>query len=245
MNSTDKKQVKWALESPLALSLEGELKFNSSKDIITSVSFNEPELTISVGDTQMFRKMPFKVNIIDKTSPTKCELKIASRTKSSVFIMPMLSGSKDLYFYNTLFLNCFIATEDYPNSIILLYRFSGSALFLKFEQALKKFTTFKDMIDPSPHHVMFVFDIPSKYKDDYNKFILGKYSHFSPELKDAIFKFHKTDMHSSLGQILYKSEKRRLRLSQNLGMEIPTDMELFDIPDPEDEIYNPKIYINE
>ena len=186
-----------------------------------------------------------KVNIIDKTSPTKCELKVAPRTKSSVFIMPMLSGSKELYFYNTLFLNCFIATEDHPNSIILLYRFSGSALFLKFEQALKKFTTFKDMIDPSPHHVMFVFDIPTKYKDDYNKFILGKYSHFSPELKDAIFKFHKTDMHSSLGQILYKSEKRRLRLSQNLGMEIPPDMELFDIPDAEDEIYNPKIYINE
>ena len=245
MNNTDKKQVKWALESPLAFSLEGELRFNSAKDVITSVSFNDPELTISVGDTQMFRKMPFKVNIIDKTSSTKCELKVAPRTKSSVFIMPMLSGSKELYFYNTLFLNCFIATEDHPNSIILLYRFSGSALFLKFEQALKKFTTFKDMIDPSPHHVMFVFDIPTKYKDDYNKFILGKYSHFSPELKAAIFKFHKTDMHSSLGQILYKSEKRRLRLSQNLGMEIPPDMELFDIPDAEDEIYNPKIYINE
>ena len=45
MNSTDKKQVKWALESPLALSLEGELKFNSSKDIITSVSFNEPDVS--------------------------------------------------------------------------------------------------------------------------------------------------------------------------------------------------------
>ena len=48
-------------------------------------------------------------------------------------------------------------------------------------------------------------------------------------------------MHSSLGQILYKSEKRRLRLSQNLGMEIPTDMELFDVPDPEDEIYKVSI----
>ena len=244
MGVKNKNEITWAIESPLALSVQGDIKFHSdSKGVIESVAFADRELVLSLGDTQMYKKIPYKINIIEKASYDKCLFKIAPRTKASIFIMPMLSGNKELYFFDSLLLNCFIGTPEHPNSIVLLYRFSGSSLFLKFEQALKKFSMFRETLDPSPHHVMFVFDIPKKFESDYNKFILGKYSHLSPELKDAIFKFHGADIHSSIGQILYKSEKRRLRLSQNLGMEIPADMELFDIPEPEQEIYNSKIYL--
>jgi hypothetical protein len=239
----DKKEVKWTVDSPLSLSLKGDLDFKESNGIIKSVTLADSALTLPVGHTQMYRKMPYKINFIEKVSNHSCLLKIANRTKASLFIMPMLGGSKDLYFYDSLFLNAFISTNDGDLGIILLYRFSGSPLFLKFEQALKKFRWYKETLDPSPHHAMFIFNIPEKYKEDFNKFIIGKYSHMSPDLKEAIFKFFNADIHSSLGQILFKSEKRRLRLSQNIGAEVPKGMELFDIPDPDEEVYNPKIYI--
>tara|TARA_R100000951_G_scaffold94695_3_gene83522 strand:+ start:61 stop:798 length:738 start_codon:yes stop_codon:yes gene_type:complete len=236
-------KVKWAIDSPASLSLQGDMTFEETDGTIQSVTFGDPPLTLGLGHVQMFRKMPFKINTIQKTSENSCLLKVAPRTKASLFIMPMLGGNKDLYFHDSLFINAFIGTDKEDSCIALLYRFSGTPLFLKFEQALKKFRCYRDVVDPSPHHVMFIFNIPDNYIEDYDKFILGKFSELSPQLKEAILKFYNADLHSSLGQILFKSEKRRLRLSQNLGVKIPKHMELFDVPNLDEEVYNPKIYI--
>ena len=104
----DKKEVKWTVDSPLSLSLKGDLDFKESNGIIKSVTLADSALTLPVGHTQMYRKMPYKINFIEKVSNHSCLLKIANRTKASLFIMPMLGGNKDLYFYDSLFLNAFI-----------------------------------------------------------------------------------------------------------------------------------------
>ena len=62
-------------------------------------------------------------------------------------------------------------------------------------------------------------------------------------IKDKIIKFHGIDNDSSVAEILYKSDKRRLRLQQKLGVEISKTAELFDVPDIDEETFNPKVYI--
>ena len=142
-----------------------------------------------------------------------------------------------------MFVNAFIGVENQHDCIGLLYRFSGSSVFLKFEQALKKFKSFKTVLDPSPYYVLFVFNVPVKFQNDYINFIKGKYSKLSPELKENILKFHGEDNNSSIGQILYKSKKRRLRLEEAVGESLPIDAELLDIPDLNIEIYDKDIYL--
>ena len=118
----DKKEVKWTVDSPLSLSLKGNLDFEESNGIIKSVTLVDSALTLPLGHTQMYRKMPYKINFIEKVSSSSCLLKIANRTKASLFIMPMLGGSKDLYF---LILDAELATTlPLSNKFLKQYWFS-------------------------------------------------------------------------------------------------------------------------
>ena len=99
------------------------------------------------------------------------------------------------------------------------------------------------MADPSPYFTLFVFDIPTDFLEDYQNFCLGKYSKLSATLKDKIFKFHQADANSVLGQILYKSTKRRLRMQESLGIEISPDAELLSLPTLDQEVYKKEVYI--
>ena len=83
---------------------------NKENNIIKSL--DSPDGTIfPLGTTVEIKKRKYKVNIIRETVINKTKyytISIAKRTKSSTFIMPMLGGHKDLYFWNRLFVNCFI-----------------------------------------------------------------------------------------------------------------------------------------
>ena len=46
-----------------------------------------------------------------------------------------------------------------------------------------------------------------------------------------------------IGQILFKSEKRKLRLETKLGCQLDDDAELYSIIDPKFETFNPNYYI--
>ena len=239
------KQIQWMQNGANKLRLKGsKLQLVPTKEDGKIVSLRiDDKYSINLGKTINYKeKFPYKVNIIEEVADGY-ELVVADRTKASLFMMPMFGGDHDLYLYDSLFVNAFIGVAGQENCLALLYRFSGQSVFLKFEQALRKFPSFRTIIDPSSYYVLFVFDIPPKFQDDYNKFILGKYSHFSPELKDRIFKFHKVDLDSSIGHILYKSEKRRLRLQESLDVKISKNAELFDIPDLEYEVFNKEYYI--
>ena len=210
----------------------------------TIISINiDNAYTIDLGQTVKYKgNIPYKINEI-KEMTNGYELIIAPKSKASLFLLPILGTRHDDFFYHTLFCNAYIGVEDEPNCLALLYRFSGSADFLQFEQYLRKLSSFKRMADPSPYFTLFVFDIPTEYLEDYQNFCLGKYSELSATLKDKIFKFHQADANSVLGQILYKSTKRRLRMQESLGIEIPLNAELLSLPNLEQEIYRKEVYI--
>tara|TARA_R100000030_G_C3254746_1_gene123770 strand:+ start:2663 stop:3400 length:738 start_codon:yes stop_codon:yes gene_type:complete len=200
---------------------------------------------IFTGSTVTVNKKPYKVNHITRSIiSNKLVYTLTSDylTKSSMFVMPMLTGNRRLFMFDSLFVNCFIGIKDYENKIVLVYRFSGDTTFLKFENALQKFPTFVDTFDPSPYFVAFVFDIPERYMDNYVHFLNGKYSKFSPDYKESILYFHGFDAEGELGQILFRSPEKKERLEMQLDVELDEDAELYSRPD-EKEVFNPEIYI--
>ena len=215
-----------------------------NNNVITALD-NKDGTLISLGTTVEIKKKKYKINIIEEIAVKATKyyrLHIAKRTKSSNFIMPMLSGNKELYFWDRLFVNAFIKTPEDNDCIALLYRWSSNPLYIKFEKALSQFKNFRRRYDPSPDYVMFVFDIPKKHVRNYNRFLKGKYSKFSKDYKLDILEFHDADIEDELGQILFLSNTRRIALEKKLGEILPENSELLSIIDINKETYNPEIY---
>ena len=152
----------------------------------------------------------------------------------------MIGPHKELFMLDKL-VNVFIATENNSNCIALLYRFSADPLFLQLEKAFKQFSYFREVEDIDPYHVLFVFNIPDKYKREYNKFIKGKYSKLAKMYKLHILEFFNLDKDSQVCQVLFKSPKRKKLLEDILGVELPNNSELLSIVDSK-ETYDSKIY---
>ena len=120
----------------ISFRVSGEIKSLKAvleNNVIQSLNDKEGPLLV-LGSTVEIKKKKYKVNIIQKTLlPVNSyyTISIAKRTKSSTFLMPMLGGHRELYFWNTLFVNCFIATEDDTDCIAVLYKWSSDLLNLK------------------------------------------------------------------------------------------------------------------
>ena len=216
-----------------------------NKKIIALKSSDDKGPNFTKGLTIEIKKRKYKVEIINRykiSNNIYYDISMAKRTKSSTFIFPMLTGNRRLFLWKSLFVNCFLHTEEDKNCISLLYRWSSDPVFLKFEKALSKFKSFKRRYDPSPNYVMFVFDIPKKYKKEYQLFLKGKYSKFSQDYKLHILNFHKLDMDSEVAQILFRSKRRRKALEKKLNCSLPEDSELLSIIDNYEEVYNPEVY---
>jgi len=220
------------------------LTANIKDGVIQSLQCPDGE-RLPLGLTVEVKRKKYKINNIKEImtrTGKQYVVSIAKRTKASMFVMPMLGGNRHLYFWNSLFLNCFIATEEDKDCIALLYRFSGDSLFLKFEKALSKFKTFRRRYDPTLDCVMFVFDVPKSQKRNYNKFVKGQYSRLSAAYKMHLLQFHDKDIDDTIGQVLFKTEKRKISLENKLNALLPEDSELLSIIDIKDETYNPEIY---
>ena len=210
------------------------------------VSLEINDRIISLGETISIKKNKFKVNEIEKKflgNVLVYEFYMAKQTKSNIFVLPMLSGERKLFFYDTHLINTFIAVEEHKSCIALLYRWSNDPLFLKFENAIKQFRNYKDYIDVSESLVVYIFDVPMKHRENYKNFIHGKYSELTPQYKTSLLKFHGMNIDGQIGQILFKSEKRKLRLETKLGCQLDDDAEIYSIIDPKFETFNPNYYI--
>ena len=98
-------------------------------------------------------------------------------TKSYTYVLPMLSPYINIR--RDQLVNAFIGDKDFPeydNHIFLLYKFNGSKAFLQYEDYLEHSKLFVKTYDPDKNHVMYIFNVPSFYRNDYNLFRKGKYS---------------------------------------------------------------------
>ena len=231
--SGDIKQFKPVYEEEDIVKLEGE------------------EMSYFIG--QLIRpkvRTPYKINVIQKLTaggnpslpPQGYDLSIARTNLSSIFAAPLLGGNRELFLWDKYFINAFVETQDEKNIIALLYRFSGDALFLKFESALCAFRTFKYKVDTDSYHVMFVFDVPDTSKNAYERLMAGEYSKIDDFLKLKILDYHGFSMDGQTARVLFKSEVLRRELEEKLECSIPDSNELHSIFDMTQERFDPDYY---
>tara|TARA_R110002020_G_scaffold40790_1_gene120400 strand:+ start:376 stop:1119 length:744 start_codon:yes stop_codon:yes gene_type:complete len=242
------KEVLFNPIAPLYFIISGgtrSIKPQYENDKITSLAMPD-NYFITIGDTLKIKNEPYKVNIIDKVIEGKTiiyHLKTAERTKSSIFILPMLSGNRNLFLYDANLINAFIGYETIEDHIVLLYRWSQDPLFAKFDLALKKFTTFVRSFDADPQHVVYIFSIPEAHEMNFKYFKEGKYSKLEDKFKLKILEFHNMGVDSSLSKILFRSEERKQELEEKLNAEIPENSELLSIINLKDEILDLNYYL--
>tara|TARA_R110000850_G_scaffold143928_1_gene266104 strand:- start:31654 stop:32397 length:744 start_codon:yes stop_codon:yes gene_type:complete len=201
---------------------------------------------IAVGDKLKIKGEPYKINIIEKIKDGGAlvyHLKTAERTKSSIFVLPMLSGDKHLFLYDSNLINAFIKHDNSEDCIVLLYRWSSDPLFAKFDLALRKFPTFIKAFDADTQHTVYIFEIPEHHDLNFKYFKEGKYSKLDDDFKLKILEFHGMGVDSSLSKILFKSEERKKELEKKLDAEIPENSELLSIIDVKNETLNLDYYL--
>ena len=246
------KEILFKPNGPLGFKLTGGTTsitphFKGKTDQIASLEMPNDSF-ITVGDTLKIKKVPYKVNIIEKQITNgilSYNCKVAERTKSSLFVLPMLGYNRQLFLYSSLFINAFIEWEDYDHHIILLYRWSPDPLFAEFIDALKEFPNFVGAFDIDEHHVTFVFTVPDKHIENYKMFRVSKYSKMHDIFKLKILEFHDMDIEMTLGQILFRASERRKELEIKLNAELPETSELLSAIDIQQETLNTKHYIYE
>lgn len=242
------KQLVYTPTSPLTFRISGGTKvLTAHKDSDGNITALEgPDgLHLNVGLKTKIKRLKYKINIIEEVwtkSTLSYDLHIDKRTKSSIFLLPMFGGTRNLFMWNQLFMNCFLKIDDGKPCIQLLYRFSGDPLFLKFEQALSKFKSFVRKEDPDDGFVLFTFKVPDRQARNYKKFIAGQYSKFSKLYKMTLLEFHDFDVDGLIGQVIFKSSSRKVELEAKLGCNLPEDSELLSIVDVEKETFNPEKY---
>ena len=161
------------------------------------------------------------------------------KNKSSEFLLPILGGNRILFMYDSLLHNCYAGTNEDKNCIVLVYKYSDSLLFNKFEKAIIRLRSFKKAFD-TEKYTIFIFNVPVYYKEDYKRFMDSKYSKFSLDLKLQILSFHNQEIEDRLGQILFNGEKLREKLEYELDVILPKDCELYSCLDMKNEIFNLK-----
>jgi hypothetical protein len=221
-----------------------EIKVKEEDGIITSVQpFELPE--IALGTRVTVNRQPYRINRIQISGvqpQVSYDLMMAQRTKSTLFLLPMLPGLKRNYMTERVLINAFLATPDDTRCIALLYRFQGSKEFNRLETMLKGLPTFVSMHDVTKHTVLYVTSVPEECAEDYDLFVKGAYSKMSENFKQRVLRFHECGPESPMGQILYRSEKRKKTLESNLEVTLHPDAEVLSIPDIEKETYQPHIY---
>ena len=200
---------------------------------------------ISVGEIFKIKSVPYKVNIIKEIlidNELCYDLIVAQKTKTSLFILPMLGGNRTLLFYDTLFINAFIEKEGKEDHIVLLYRKSRKKVFKDFTNLLEQCKGYVSTYSPTSSHIVFTFKVPRKYKADFRRFKQGKYSEFKDTYKLQILDFHRLDIDGTMGQILFKSTERRIQLEKRLDAILPQDSELYSIMNEDEEKFNLNYY---
>jgi hypothetical protein len=225
------------------------------------------DLVIYTGDViplRLFDKYtrPFKVKIIKRSRRKHMYALYSTKlTKASRWILPMIRLTNETQTsmkFGSHFVNCYVGTkeEGYLNNIYVLYRYSGDLTFAKFEDKLFKHDLYERRIDVDDHHVLYVFKMTKNDMYNYELFKKGKYSKFTDDYKKKILKFSinpamvsEEDIpETSTYGILYKTDKQIEELKNVLGNDITVDikkedLELYSIPNEDEEVYTGDIEI--
>lgn len=181
------------------------------------------------------------------------DFKIGVINKSDIYITPMLYETevalRNLHvFPQNCYKNTFLGDKTTNNidKIMLLYQLPKQTpeaveAWNNFEVFLISLPDYVSDYKADKYHRMFVYNIPEKWKEDYNKFIKWKPSTFSKEYKDHINFFYgnllKYKPDSPILGVLHKTEERFKFLENQFNIDIPRNQEASSVPYWDEEYY--------
>lgn len=151
--------------------------------------------------------------------------------KSIYFVLPMLGRPLD-YYYNLL--NTYLGDiNDKNNDIGYLY-----ILLEDFDNRLLDTKGYIYVRKAPPHGVLYKFKIDYEYYDDYIKFIEGRYSEFSINYKNQLYKLlPKPFKNSIVYKVITKSKELKKIIEDKVGQSIG-DQEVMSKPNLTKELYS-------
>lgn len=173
--------------------------------------------------------------------------------KSKIYLLPL--------FISTLKINKDFISEIQNTYIIHEFHLIEKCIGIAFKSSILKNPKYiKDIqnlilddafiqMDQNADEMLYLFEFPEKYFQEYFKFIRGKYSQFSRRAKELILKFWTEtqiiDQKSIydliyIKQVLFKDEKLRLQLEIDLDVKIEKGQELGSIVDLNNEKFTNK-----
>lgn len=193
-------------------------------------------------------KYPFKVNKIIKLTDKLFSVLTAERSKAYIYLLPLLfSDCKTIM--SELLVNVYLGCFDsgFDGSIYLAYRFSGTKEFKEVEKILTNHRLYVTSLNIDDYHTLYQYAIDEDDYSIYELFVTGQYSKFPETYKKKICDFFlpitKNLKNSQFYQVLYKDQRRKLKLEKELGVSLPEDAELLDIPSSKTEIYREEFKI--
>ena len=176
--------------------------------------------------------------------------------KSKTYLLPLLSEivGFDKKFFNSL-LNTYMFDDlgKYKNCFYILHKFTfKNPEYTKYENTLISNELFVDLIDMDDK-VLYIFKFPKEYIKEYNLMKVGKYSLFGKDAKELILEFfthvYKGNLNAvkfliKVKQILFKNERLKKEIEDELKVKLPDNAELTDIIKRKNETFNLSQYIN-
>lgn len=154
-------------------------------------------------------------------------------TKSSTFVRGMLGYEFDSYGDN--YHNTYVIMEPDRkivisfNKPVKIEKLEKDECFVKKQQIGSKF--------------VYIFNVPSEFKEDMDLYIDGKYSKMSKKCKDTILGcfYYFPSAFKIIDQVLNPSTGDRNGLEKVLGVKLPEDCEIYDSPTLDEEVYNEEV----
>lgn len=158
-----------------------------------------------------------------------------ANTKTSNFLLPLIGYNID--FFQPYLIESFLKEEGeeiVPYRIYSVFKWSKKVEYTGFLDTLRNNQNYRGEFSlHGGDYTVILFEIPDKFKPDYDLFLKGKYSHFSKEAKEQLLKGRSPK--SSMSDILSRSTRLRESWEKKLAMKIPASYELYSIYNIEEE----------
>lgn len=161
--------------------------------------------------------------------------------KSYSYLIPLLNTKCNIdsaYFILIKNVYCSINKEVEKPIIVIVYEKLDNDMYNEYLTSLYENELTENVIE-NDDEIIFIFNFPEEFREEYYLYINGKFSMFSQKAKDVIIDFignyHKSSSVWKIKKVLYKEQQLREYLEKKLDLKIDEDMELSSIPDLEKE----------
>lgn len=231
---------------------KNNLKYIYEKEKIKGVILEG--VKVKLGESIKVFNLKISVNYIDKISDRKCCISSNKANITTIFVLPMVFSPQFLFLINPYRLNSFLFKDGlYDKKLYILLKKEDRAISLEtiINNYLKN-TDYKLETLNDNKHLFLTISLPSNFLTDIHYIINSRYSYVSQLAKDKLINYYKQISpnpeeieKSRIFKILNRDNNYRKSLEQQLGVIIPSYLDLYEGFNIEKENFNYSSFVKE